>query len=627
MVIFPRRWRPNRLTLAGMVVLGAVVAGGCSPAQSPRPNGTASTSAPAVATVSIAAPSAAPAPLPPAAKSTPTPPAFPAVVALSWLNGVAPEPAIRLPADGFVRWKGSAPGEQAELLPDGAYRWVGPDGSMVGCVAPLSAGRRHLRCVGMDAAGDTAVTADADGPRTVYGPGGRLLGRFTISGARVGGARSSEPMNQAIDATGVDMASLVDFATRQQPFSGGIVGDPHLITGRGIRVSTQRAGDFQARAGDPAHQIQIRTEAMPYQSDVSYVSAAAVGVPGHRIELALPGKLSIDGSPMASSTTFRQMLLPAGPAVGLWPPDADGVVDVVVLWTDGSSVSMAADSSLGMTVVANLARSPASGLFGAVTTAPDTGTGTTSVGASPDSPDAVPTAPRSDFLARAASSGAVSVDQVVDSWRVPAGESLLAGDAPALQPSTVPPVISHAAISQAQTACAAQHGADPNDVAACVFDVARTGDDGYVARDGQLALASTPSKVPGSLAAGWPALALPATPSSQVIELGRPFETTIAAGSRRTYQVSVPVAESLTIAAGQCRKGEAGKPERGAAALRLFDVAGNAVSARESNCGTGGTDRLSAGTYYLALAGPIVGPAASFKVRVSGSPPASPPGG
>ena len=186
-VTFPRRWRPNRLALAGMVVLGAVVGAGCSPAQSPRPNATASTSAPAAATVGVAAPSAVPAPPPPAANSTPAPPAFPAVVALSWLNGVAPEPAIRLPADGFVRWKGSAPGEQAELLPDGGYRWVGPDGSMVGCVAPLSAGRRHLRCVGMDAAGDTAVTADADGPRTVYGPGGRLLGGFTSSGARVAG--------------------------------------------------------------------------------------------------------------------------------------------------------------------------------------------------------------------------------------------------------------------------------------------------------------------------------------------------------------------------------------------------------------------------------------------------------
>ena len=131
---------------------------------------------------------------------------------------------------------------------------------------------------------------------------------------------------------------------------------------------------------------------------------------------------------------------------------------------------------------------------------------------------------------------------------------------------------------------------------------ARTGDDGYVARDYQLAQASSPSKLPGSLASGWPALGLAATPSSQVIELGRPVETSIAAGTRRTYQVSVPAAESLTIAAGQCRKGEPGKPGRGAAALRLFDVAGNAVSAREANCGTGGTDRL-VGRYVLPGAG------------------------
>jgi hypothetical protein len=533
------------------------------------------------------------------------------VVALGWLDGISPEPAIRVPSVGFVRWKGSEPGEQAELLPDGSYRWVGPDGSVVSCVAPSSAGRRQLRCVGMDNAGDTAVTDGAGGPRLVYGPDGRWLGRFESSGVRMPVGGTPLAMAKAVQGTGVDMASLVDFATRQQPFSGGVAGDPHLITAGRLRVSTQRAGDFLARTGDPAHQIQIRTAAMPYQTDASYVTAAAVGVPGHRIEFVLSGALSVDGKVVDGSGGFRQISVPDGPTLGLWPPDADGVVDAAVLWSDGSTVAMSADSSLGLTVISHIARGAATGLFGGNTE--DSVVPSTSVTTTPDLPDAGPRSARGDFLGRPGLPSDASLDQVVDSWRVPPGQSLLTGDTPVAQP-TASAAISPAATLAAEKTCVTGPMAESDDLAACVFDVARTGDDGYVVHDGELATAATGSKLPTLLAAGWPALVLGTATSPQSLDLGSQIEAPVPASGRRLYRLTLTTSQVLTIAATPCGRAVGGLAP-GGAALRLFDAAGNAVSARQS-CGTAKTEELAAGTYFLVLAGPTVGSAAAFRVRV-----------
>ncbi len=464
----------------------------------------------------------------------------------------------------------------------------------------------------MDGTGDTAVTDGVDGPRVVYGSDGQLLGRFESSGVRITQGRPPLPMAQAVQATGVDMAGLVDFATRQQPFAGGVAGDPHLITAGGVRVSTQRTGDFLARTGDPARQIQIRSEPMPYQSDASYITAAAVGVPGHRIEFLLSGLLSVDGSAVEAAGTFRQVSIQDGPTLGLWPPDGDGVVDAAVVWPDGSTVEMSADASLGMTVVAHLARTAGAGLFGGE--AADTGVPTAAVTTAPDIPDAVPPTLRGDFVARSGLPNGAAVDEVVDSWRVPAGQSLLTGPAPVSQPTTSS-AISPAATLAAEKSCVAGSMTEPADLAACIFDVARTGDDGYVVHDGELAAAAAGSKLPALLAAGWPALVLGQAPSPQTLELDSQLVTTVPASARRLYRLTLASAQGLTIDAPPCG-GAAVRLPPGGAAMRLFDAAGDPVSARQANCGTGRTDQLAAGTYYLVLAGPAAGPDVGFRVRV-----------
>ena len=186
---------------------------------------------------------------------------------------------------------------------------------------------------------------------------------FSRTGIRLPSAPPWPTVAEAVAATGVDLAALVDFATRRPPFAGGVTGDPHVITGAGARISTQATGQFQARASDPAHRVQLRTEAMPYQGDVSYVTAAAIGVPGHRIQFGLDGTLSVDGGQLTGGTGFRQIDLADGPDIGWWPANAAGDVAVVVLWADGASVAMSANAALGLTVTARMRLAAAAGWF------------------------------------------------------------------------------------------------------------------------------------------------------------------------------------------------------------------------------------------------------------------------
>ena len=99
------------------------------------------------------------------------------------------------------------------------------------------------------------------------------------------------------------------------------------------------------------------------------------------------------------------------------------------------------------------------------------------------------------------------------------------------------------------------------------------------------------------------------------LELGAPIDAMVPAGTRRLYRIALPASGSLSISAPACRRGQ-GAAARGAAALRLFDAAGNAVSDRRSNCGSDRTGELPSGAYYLLLAGPTSGPGVRFRLRV-----------
>ena len=172
--------------------------------------------------------------------------------------------------------------------------------------APWSAAHGPSSCVGIDAAGYTAVVLTAaDRMRLVYGPDGTFLGRFDRAGRPTPG--SGPTLSAALAASGVDVATLVDEAGRPVPFAGGVTGDPHVITIGGTRLTTQQTGEFQARAGDPDRPIQLRFEPMAHRRDVSVVSAAAVMVAGVRGRVQPPRA----GSASAASSSLGHLRLPA----------------------------------------------------------------------------------------------------------------------------------------------------------------------------------------------------------------------------------------------------------------------------------------------------------------------------
>lgn len=597
-----------------LAIAASLLASACSGTHLSAPTGsTSSAVSPATSTVSESA-TLGVGPLVSVTDPAPAVPAFPPVVSLHWLDGPSQAAAIRVPGTDVVRWQGPTPGAAAQLLAGGAYRWVGPDGSMVGCAPRPKAGRSS--CVGIDPAGNTAITGGGSAVRVVYGPDGGWLGDFEVNGTRVAGGRPTGTLDRAIAATGVDMAGLVDFVTAQPPFAGGITGDPHFITTGGIRVTSQQLGDFDARAGDPVHEVQIRTEAMPYRTDVAEVTAAVVGASGHRVEFRIGGGLFIDGIQITSDRKFRQITVPGGLVVGWWPPDPDSIVDAVVLWPDGAAVAMAADPALGLTIVGHLPTAAVGGLFGTGGTGRQSPPGTVPTpAAGPDSPA---TATHGDFAGRKFPEIALTTEATVQSWRVAAGQSMFVDPEPApVQQAAAPSIAADASIG-AQKYCATADLSNKADLASCVFDVARTGDAGYVAQHAELAASAEKLPFPSAVAARWSALVLGSVAAPVGLGLDAQVDAQIPAGDRRVYLIDVPSATALDIRATPCSGGRDGdEPASDGAALRLFDRSGHPVSARRSNCGRGQTDVLAAGSYYLVLAGAQAGPATPFRLRVT----------
>jgi hypothetical protein len=194
--------------------------------------------------------------------------------------------------------------------------------------------------------------------------------------------------------------------------------------------------------------------------------------------------------------------------------------------------------------------------------------------------------------------------------------SLLSGSEPQAGPSGGSQQTSPTATRAAQRVCAAAGLANPQDVFACIFDVARTGDDGYVLRDAELAMAAAPSPLPAILASTWPGLVLGTPVSSLPLSLGTQLDTTVSAGGRRLYRISLDRPTTVSITAAACRHPDGDEAPEDAAALRLFDAQGSAVSGRRADCGSWHTGQLAGGTYYLLLAGPTAGAGARFVLRV-----------
>ncbi|MGI8418265.1 MAG: hypothetical protein ACR2P2_19115 [Nakamurella sp.] len=507
---------------------------------------------------------------------------MPAVVRLAWLGKQPKLPGVEVGVPNATRWQGTVPGEYALLGAKSSYQWFGADGSAVGCGAVG-------KCVGIDAEGYTAVVQDGS-IRLVYRSDGKALGRFAANGSRLDGA-ALPSLSAGVASTGVDLAGLLDRATRPIPFAGGIGGDPHVVTGAGLRYTTQLTGQFQARVGDAQRKVQVRLEQLAHQPNVSVVTAVAIDAEGARLEYTEAGAATLDGQVLAAPQPFSSTVTPNGPRVGLWQADSDGTRHAVMLWPDGSSVVMSANPDLGMTAVVLAPRVPGtSGLFGIGGF--DAGT---------------------DLQNR--ERAVTDTDATVRDWLVRPAETLFVEQVNAIAGfPAAQPVVPPAAADFADKSCRAGGISNVNDLAACEFDVGLTGDDGFVAGSVAVTLPTT-QRIAPAIAARWPGLVLGPTATEQ--PLPAVIDIQAAAGSQALY--TVPVASRGAVRfefVSGCKDGDPAYPGPDVATARLFDAGGAAVSPRMPICGQPQTPTLAPGNYHLEIAGPAAGGAQQVRVEV-----------
>jgi len=509
-------------------------------------------------------------------------PSPPEVATLAWLSGADDSDGIEVDTDQGHRWQGPAAGEYA-LLNDAGYQWFGPDGSMVGCATGAG-------CVAVDGSGAIAVAAKRKDPRVVFSADGTYLGRYSAAGDKMSDPKQAPTLAKSLAGSGVDLAGLVNAASQRPPFAGGATGDPHLITAGGVRYTTQRVGQFVARGGDPGHAVQLWLAPMAHRQDVSVVTEVAIDTGDGVITVDDSGTLTIDGTVRPTSSTFDQVNLSDGVAVGRWPATGDRSVPVVVVWPDGGSVTITSRPALGITLVANL--DPASGVVGLFGTQ-----------GRPKANDLVPR-----------TGSATSVDRAVESWAVTPTERLF-GAAAAPNPGfpAQSAAIAPAAATVGQQACAGQGITNSDDLSACAFDVALTGDTGFVAGHAELAVTAESPALAPSFAARWPALLAGTLAGATALPDDGRLSLTLAPDKSRVYRIDIAQSGAVRLVNRSGCGVDESPPGIDAPAMRLFDRTGQAMSDRFALCGHEQTPTLPPGTYYLVVAN---GPAADRYVRV-----------
>lgn len=509
----------------------------------------------------------------------------PGAALLTWLDGASPQHGIVTGSAGQT-WVGRAAGEYA-TLGDGWYRYFGPDGSLVGCT---SAGA----CVGVGADSTVAVTRVPGGPRDVYRSDGRFLGRYGPDGDKVAGTGAAADFADALTGTGVDLIGLLDAAGRGAPFAGGLTGDPHVITAGGQRFSTQTAGQYEARIGDPGHRIQAQFSPMSHRTDVSVTSAVAIGTEHDVVLFDANGAVTINGDRQPAAQDFTQIELSAGAVAGVWPADATTAATMALVWPDGGMVTAIANGALGLTVVAHLHPvAGAAGLFG--TSAVSNGR---------------------DLTARGGGT-AGSVDSAVRSWRVRPDDRLLPPSSAAKSGAGTASVdIDPSARKVAARLCDVAGLNQAPDAAACTFDVAVTGDTGFIPGHVALATAARSTDVPSGFAERWPALEVGSVAAATDLLASGRIDASVAPGRSQLYRVTTRSAGPVRLVSDDaCATGTVAALDQ--PAWRLFDEAGRPVSDRFPLCGNAATAAVPAGDYVLTVANGIGAPALQVAARVT----------
>jgi hypothetical protein len=367
-----------------------------------------------------------------------------------------------------------------------------------------------------------------------------------------------------------------------------------VITAGGQRFSTQTAGQYEARIGDPDHRIQLQFSPMAHRADVSVTSAVAIGTEQDVVLFDADGAVTINGDRQPAAQDFTQMELSAGAAAGVWPANGTNAATMVLVWPDGGMVTAMANGALGLTVVAHLHPvAGAAGLFG-----------TSAIGSG------------RDLTARG---GAVagSVDSAVRSWRVRQADRLLPPSSAAKSGARTASVhIDPSARKVAARLCDVAGLNRAPDAAACTFDVAVTGDTGFIPGHLALATAARSTDVPSGFAKRWPALEVGSVAAASALPASGRIDTSVAPGRSLLYRVTTRSSGPVRLVSDDaCATGAVAALDQ--PAWRLFDEAGRPVSDRFPLCGNAATAAVPAGAYLLTVANGIGAPELQVVARVT----------
>ena len=406
-------------------------------------------------------------------------------------------------------------------------------------------------------------------------------------------------------------------AVQPQLPGGRITGDPHIETRDGTRFSTQLAGEFFGRTSPDGHDYQLRTIPMPGRTDVSLVSAVAIDTGDHRVTVSShPAvEVRIDGKLQKRPEDFAQIDLDDGSTAGVWAPGSRGDLSqrpftVAVLWPDLSDVHLFVSPVYGITITtAWPAGSAALGLLG------------------DENAD-----PADDLTTR---TGSLTLDSQIfaESWRIEPTESLFDYAAtggnesytllwfPQTSATLIPSVQ-----TEARQSCSAAGITDESALDACVFDVAVTGDPGFVIghrilaetaagflRDRQLS--SWLAVQLGEFAGEDLTLSREDTESAEAVGADGHVDLTLATGQSHTALLIVaePARIRVTNSNASCDETVDGQ---GDARYQLFDESRNVLSQTWSACADGVGQDVGVGAYYVKFIGPDQGEARRFSVVI-----------
>ncbi len=282
-------------------------------------------------------------------------------------------------------------------------------------------------------------------------------------------------------------------------------GDVHISTNDGLRYDFQADGEYLGmRSTDGEVVVQLRQEMWKTNPKVSVNTAVAMNVAGDRVETYIaPGSmLLING--VATALPTAELALPKGGSIS--PSPQGGIASFYVQWPNSEFKAVVIHYANGTIDYGNT-NDPArtyEGLFGNMDGNPRNDFYVRGI-------EALPTPPTAENIAI-----------VGESWRVQSTENLFrdgrnVGGKPAAEQLTMADLDPQAR-DAAKANCTKAGITDPSALSDCTYDVAATGDAGFIesARAFQASVAHIPAKARIEQAPAAPKLAAAAAPSQGV---------------------------------------------------------------------------------------------------------------